>query len=760
MVSSKPIVCHLICFICFISFLKCQSFQYKLEDYFINKNSFNYTANELDQIQLLVNDFNSTNNPIIRIIPIKNQTFSPDALSLNYPNFETTFFIGSLYQGENFFLSLEQTSTSQYRSILTGINLNSGQNWTKELRGREFQSGISLSSNGNLILASGIPSSAVVFPPTYNSPNVIELFNISQAGEQVWKKGFSLSTSDFQDANVIGISKVDANNANGIYILGHFAQTRPFQIMGPAFIIKLNHDGELLNWKTTDHYFHDILVEEDGLYLLDKNVDYANFNLFGFQNDRSSARLIKLDHDLNLIWGKQYSGENFDYLSANMTRTADGRFIMAHTTYGDFPAVLSELDEEGNILTQKGYPNFQPWLLPMSDGSLFLGSPATLTSPPVVARTNPDGEIDGCPTLPACLKAEQFTVQFGTFDIDTLEVLDLVGVDTVLLEHESIGLEPFCDYPQVPVPTFSYPQVLCLSDSATSISDANRLAQSREWRLSGPQTDSVLLDSFEFSFHFNIPGEYVLRQSVWVLGCRYDHEQGISVLPPLDVEILADSIICPDEPREVFASSQRPAEFIWSNGQTGEGIFISSGGTYSVTATDSHCPDSSETEIILVSEILGGQPPFELPGDAVGCLGFELIPQSGFGDQFFTSDDPTLRSSFFLETEGTYVIGMELLGCEFWEEFSYAVECDIEVFVPNAFSPNGDGINDVFRPFGPDMEVIGISVYDRWGGRRLSDGPDWDGGGAPQGTYVFILKYRNLKSGEEKELTGEVTLVR
>jgi gliding motility-associated-like protein len=88
--------------------------------------------------------------------------------------------------------------------------------------------------------------------------------------------------------------------------------------------------------------------------------------------------------------------------------------------------------------------------------------------------------------------------------------------------------------------------------------------------------------------------------------------------------------------------------------------------------------------------------------------------------------------------------------------------------LPNAFTPNGDGKNDVFRiPPGVDVGLIRFEVYDRLGGRvfmttDLSQG--WDGtlGGVmqPVGVYVWVIEYTDLLTGKRVQGSGTVLLIR
>ncbi len=90
--------------------------------------------------------------------------------------------------------------------------------------------------------------------------------------------------------------------------------------------------------------------------------------------------------------------------------------------------------------------------------------------------------------------------------------------------------------------------------------------------------------------------------------------------------------------------------------------------------------------------------------------------------------------------------------------------------VPSAFSPNGDGRNDVFRPvLEPECPVKGytMSVYNRWGqcvysSNILSQG--WDGTlrGEPAalGTYVYLLELESGSRNKSIQKRGDVMLVR
>jgi gliding motility-associated-like protein len=90
--------------------------------------------------------------------------------------------------------------------------------------------------------------------------------------------------------------------------------------------------------------------------------------------------------------------------------------------------------------------------------------------------------------------------------------------------------------------------------------------------------------------------------------------------------------------------------------------------------------------------------------------------------------------------------------------------------VPNAFSPNGDGVNDAFRVFGEDILSLDLRIYDRWGTllfQTNDPSQGWDGRykGEALNSGVFLWKaaiegYRRNGKKFTEVLSGDVTLVK
>ncbi len=90
------------------------------------------------------------------------------------------------------------------------------------------------------------------------------------------------------------------------------------------------------------------------------------------------------------------------------------------------------------------------------------------------------------------------------------------------------------------------------------------------------------------------------------------------------------------------------------------------------------------------------------------------------------------------------------------------------VIIPNAFSPNGDGINDFFMVGGSGFDLIALKIYNRYGElmyetNNLAD-MGWDGfyKNTPQelGVYTYYLEYFSLLDNELEIRNGSVTLIK
>jgi gliding motility-associated-like protein len=148
---------------------------------------------------------------------------------------------------------------------------------------------------------------------------------------------------------------------------------------------------------------------------------------------------------------------------------------------------------------------------------------------------------------------------------------------------------------------------------------------------------------------------------------------------------------------------------------------------------------------------------FILTASGNGVLSWNDIGQAELQDPAAQLVEP--------EETTTYVVTViDSAGCRNTSSLTVIVNGDL--YVPNSFTPNGDGYNDGFGASGKDIATITLEVFDRWGllvwsTNTLDD--RWDGTckgrDAPVDTYVWKLSATEF-SGRQREAIGHVTLVR
>ena len=95
------------------------------------------------------------------------------------------------------------------------------------------------------------------------------------------------------------------------------------------------------------------------------------------------------------------------------------------------------------------------------------------------------------------------------------------------------------------------------------------------------------------------------------------------------------------------------------------------------------------------------------------------------------------------------------------------VEIEATIYIPNTFTPNGDGLNDVFKPLCTNISNLSWVVFDRWGlqlfqTNEIDQGWDgtYQGGKCQEDVYVYKLQYTDITTGRIHSLSGHVNIVK
>lgn len=191
-------------------------------------------------------------------------------------------------------------------------------------------------------------------------------------------------------------------------------------------------------------------------------------------------------------------------------------------------------------------------------------------------------------------------------------------------------------------------------------------------------------------------------------------------------------------------------------------------GSYEVIGIISGCATFPAFTDIEVLE----NPKPDLGPDTLFCakrgLEFEL---SGGAFVSYQWQDNSGLPSYNVINPGTYALTVtDEFGCQGTDEVQLREQCPTNVYLPNAFSPNLDGVNDGFGIQGNDFLTIDLAVFDRWGNRvfRTRDPLSfWDGRfegqDVPNGIYAWVVTYvgyREDGSQFEETISGSVALIR
>lgn len=264
-----------------------------------------------------------------------------------------------------------------------------------------------------------------------------------------------------------------------------------------------------------------------------------------------------------------------------------------------------------------------------------------------------------------------------------------------------------------------------------------------------------------------LPGTYTVTLTN-AQGCISSGSVTVTSLNQPEVIIEGPSFICDDE-TVIISAVGDAGELLWEDGSVQVQRTISEAGVYSVSLTNSAgCSALSTIQISFL------QAPIIQVDDVDFCIGttLELTVQSPNGNVSW----PGLSSSASaaIGQEGDYEV-VATNSCGITEQMIsvIAVDCSCDAFIPNAFTPDGDGLNDLFAPrISCDPDNYSMLIFDRWGqlifeSTELDD--KWNGSStkngsyyAKAGLYVYIVEYDNpFYPLEEKViLRGSVFLIR
>ncbi len=252
--------------------------------------------------------------------------------------------------------------------------------------------------------------------------------------------------------------------------------------------------------------------------------------------------------------------------------------------------------------------------------------------------------------------------------------------------------------------------------------------------------------------------------------CSATYDAVVSFIPYPVVDLGEDTVLCEGEVLQL-SSGQPDLLNVWNTGQTTSTIEVRHTHTYVVSVSNGFCVTRDSLLVVF-----NPRPTALSTGRYFTCLTDEphyvVIDAGNQGSEY---DWSTGESSqvILAGSYGWYYVSMvNQYNCARTDSAVVEEFCPPSIFVPNTFSPNGDGINDVWNVVGKNIGEFQMLVFDRWGGVIFQgDSPNmgWDGTfhGQPLKDDVYVwrmsYKFREHESGKEgfehKEM-GHVTILR
>jgi len=199
--------------------------------------------------------------------------------------------------------------------------------------------------------------------------------------------------------------------------------------------------------------------------------------------------------------------------------------------------------------------------------------------------------------------------------------------------------------------------------------------------------------------------------------------------------------------------------------QTGQSTyFVYKAGTYAISATVGQCV-YKDTLTVRIDDSLN----VRLTRDTTLCSGEDFWLQVAGNADTYAWQDSSHSASYKVEQGGIYtVVAQNGCGKDTLTTTINLTACNCQLLLPNAFTPDGDGRNDTFRPLHAcEMTEFQMAIYDRYGEMvfRSAD-PDkgWDGtfhgSRVPSGSFVWMAHYFNTATKQPVFRKGLVLVIR
>ncbi len=258
------------------------------------------------------------------------------------------------------------------------------------------------------------------------------------------------------------------------------------------------------------------------------------------------------------------------------------------------------------------------------------------------------------------------------------------------------------------------------------------------------------------------------------INCTMTKEILIEVLPKITPNVSASATICNGQSTKLVASGSNTYSWTPSNSlndgtlaspvanptvSTMYTVNISNYGNCTVPATVNVRVNPTPTVYAGEDFVVNLDEPMYLNANGSGTLTWIA------GEGIFCNVCP--NSQIMPKTSGCYKIrATNNFNCIADDEVCVEVTTNYNIYIPNIFTPNEDGLNDVFIVYGTGLTKFEMIIFDRWGEKLFSSNDQlkgWDGVYkgkiSKNDVYPYLIKYTSL-DGKTHTKSGHVTLLK
>jgi gliding motility-associated-like protein len=240
----------------------------------------------------------------------------------------------------------------------------------------------------------------------------------------------------------------------------------------------------------------------------------------------------------------------------------------------------------------------------------------------------------------------------------------------------------------------------------------------------------------------------------------------VDYISNITLDLGNDTTLCTGQTLLLNATTPGAVAYEWEDSTTTSTHLVSTAGVYTVEVTGTCNTITESIEVFYIDPVT-----FDFGhNDTVLCNGDNLVIGQTFPGATYLWQDGSTASTYQITGAGTYWVIAQVSGCTVSDTLNVIyVECNPYLQMPNIFSPNGDGNNDVFRPlFMVNVTSASMAVFNRWGQEVFStENPmeGWDGNFSGkecvEGTYFWVLTFTGGINNEFTDTRkGTMTLVR